>query len=175
MDYKFFPWGNAYYNTTACGTSGFDKNVMFCWVKECGGASPPADCFTGVKLCQHGTNECEADTLEACAIDTYPDPADYAPFVTCFEGENRAQLWAAPTCARHVGLDYAKIASCTANASRTAALDVAMAKATVALGVAKLGTPWVLLDGQYVSDTNTLLKQVCAKLEAPLPAGCTAA
>ena len=60
IDYHFFPWGNAYYNTSSCGGPSFDKEKMFCWVKQCGGTAPPAGCFSGVKLCQHGEPEVRA-------------------------------------------------------------------------------------------------------------------
>lgn len=42
MNFTFFPWGNAYYNTSQCGTNYFDKQRgMYCWLKECGGQNPP--------------------------------------------------------------------------------------------------------------------------------------
>lgn len=64
IDFTFYPWGNAYYNTSKCGTSGYDKQVgMTCWVKECGGDNPPQDCFKGDVLCQHGDGECNADSI----------------------------------------------------------------------------------------------------------------
>lgn len=93
MNFTFYPWGNAYFNTTTCGTDGFDKqNGMYCWIKECGVASPPADCFKGKKWCQHGGDECQADTIEGCVIKHYPDPATYMKFMVCFEGEHEAKV-----------------------------------------------------------------------------------
>lgn len=173
LSYTFYPWGNAYYNTSACGTAqGFDKDAMFCWAKECGGAAPAKDCFTGTKLCQHGEDECAADALEACVINIY-DAKDFSPFVTCFEGHHRSRLSSAQKCAEQSALNYSLIAACAADASQTAALDAANAKATAALGTSKLGTPWVVLDGEQV-DPSTLLNTVCAKLTPPLPKGCGA-
>lgn len=144
---------------------------MFCWVSACSGTSPPADCFAGPKLCQHGTEECNADTLEACVMDVYPEPSAYTKFITCFEGEHESSLAAAPKCAAASGLDYAPIAACAGNLSRAEALDVANAKATVALGVSKVGTPWVMLNGVNVVSTG-LLQQVCAAFGSDLPVGC---
>lgn len=176
LDYRFFPWGNAYFNVSACSSSGFDKEKMFCWVKECGGASAPSGCFEGVKLCQHGEPECAADTLEACAMAVYPKPEAYTPFVTCFEGAHESKLSAAPACAKAAGLNYTLISACAADENRTKALDAANAKATAALGASKIGTPWVLLQGKHV-ETDGLLKQVCdaiGSVSSP-PAGCATA
>lgn len=33
--------------------------------------------------CQHGLGECDANTYELCAIESYPDPQVYVPFLTC--------------------------------------------------------------------------------------------
>jgi hypothetical protein len=99
MNFTFYPWGNAYFNTTTCGTDGFDKqNGMYCWIKECGVASPPADCFKGKKWCQHGGDECQADTIEGCVIKHYPDPATYMKFMVCFEGEHEAKVIVTNVC-----------------------------------------------------------------------------
>ena len=57
---------------------------MFCWLTRCGVASPPADCFTGVVLCQHGPNECIGNTIEACAI-ALAEPLVAHRFIYCFE------------------------------------------------------------------------------------------
>ena len=127
LDYRFIPWGNAYYNTSECGGPSFDKTHMFCWVEQCGSDSPPADCFSGPKVCQHGTDECEANTLEACAKSLYPQPKDFAPFVTCFEGEHRSQSSAVGPCAKKAGLDAEAISGCAKNATMANALDAANA------------------------------------------------
>lgn len=171
LDYTFYPWGNAYYNISACGTQEFDKDAMFCWAKVCGGAAPAKDCFTGTKLCQHGADECAADALEACVMSLYPDAKVFSPFVTCFEGHHASRLWAARKCAEESALNYSLIATCAADKTQTERLDAANAKATAALGTSKLGTPWVVLDGEQV-DPAGLLNTVCAKLTPPLPKGC---
>ena len=174
IDYNFYPWGNAYFNTTSCGGPEYDKDRMFCWVQECGhAASPPDDCFSGVKLCQHGEDECKADTLEACVMAVYPNPSDWARFVTCFEGEYKSNMSFAAMCAGSHALDWDLISSCVANETRAQKLDVAIARETAALGVAKEGTPWVLINGEHV-ETSNLLQQVCAAIgDSPQrPVGC---
>ena len=51
IDFNLVPWGNAYYNISACGGPTYDKAHMYCWAKECGVASPPSDCYEGAPLC----------------------------------------------------------------------------------------------------------------------------
>jgi len=149
----------------------FEKSKTFAWATACGGEWPAKGCFTGPKLCQHGADECLADVLEACVMDAYPDPSVYAPFITCFEGEHGADVSAAKSCAAAAALDYTPVAKCLGDDNKTAALDAKMAKATAKLGAAKLGTPWVVLNGKNI-DPTSLLDQVCAALDAPKPAGC---
>ena len=175
MDFDFVPWGNAYYNTKKCHTWGFDKEKgMTCWVKECGGDNPPDDCFTtspmhGI-LCQHGKEECEADTLEACVMHLHPEPAAYVPFLYCFEGVGQSQQSVAQKCATENQLDWSAISSCPSNSTLTASLDAANAARTAKLGTAKIGTPWILVNGEQ-TDPDKLLHAVCAAA-SPAPAGC---
>merc|ERR1719216_512436 len=108
VDYNFYPWGNAYYNTSECGTSSYDKaKGMTCWEADCGGDSPSADCYKGDILCQHGSEECLLNKIEACAVYLFPDNVmGVAEFTYCLETEFM------PTyrkCAESTGLDYPKI------------------------------------------------------------------
>lgn len=174
VEFDFVPWGNAYFNTKACHTSGYDKeNGMVCWVKECGGSSPPADCFNETAspiLCQHGDAECDADMLEACAFDVSGDRVGAAiEFLVCYEGVHGSSPSSAPSCARAAGLDFDRVQDCVSG-SRGAELEVANAQKTAALGTAKLGTPWVYVDGQHLDDPTTLKSVVCAKVSLP---GCS--
>ena len=168
----FIPWGNAYYDTKECPTSSFDKTKgMYCWIAACGGASPPADCYTGPKkFCQHGMPECEGDTVEACAIKYHPEATDYMPFIDCLENPFSATKGQA--CATRLGWsDWAEIHACAAGAEGQA-LDAANAAATVAFGASRLGTPWVVVNGKALDDPDTLLKDVCAAYKGAKPAGC---
>ena len=84
IEFKFIPWGNAYYNTKKCYTPQFDKeNGMICWVKDCASSNPnpSPDCYSAPILCQHGQEECDADRLEGCVIDLYPEPFVHGNFI----------------------------------------------------------------------------------------------
>ncbi len=85
IDYHYYPFGNAYYNVSSCGTAGYNKTYsMFCWLNRCGVASPPSDCFTGTVLCQHGSGECTGNIIESCANSLFSTIVA-AQFNYCFE------------------------------------------------------------------------------------------
>jgi len=172
MNFTFYPWGNAYYNTTKCGTDGFDKQAgMYCWIKECGGHSPADGCFKGKKWCQHGDDECMADTIEACAIKHYPDPATYMKFMICFEGDHEAKVSAAEGCAKSSGMDFSTINTCATGAEADE-VDALNAQATAQYGSGRLGTPWVVVNGVALQSPDKLLASVCKAYTGTKPAGC---
>lgn len=182
LEYIFIPWGNAYYENATllhdCPSFGhsYDKQRSLCWARKCSaGELAPAGCWTGPKMCQHGQLECDADSLEACAMAVYPDAKDHAPFVTCFEGEHASNLSFVRKCASVAGLDPDSIEACVADKARSTVLDRALAQRTAQLGDAKKGTPWVLVDGKNLEETGALLATVCSAWTAKggtAPAGC---
>ena len=162
---------------------GYGKVRSLCWQSRCNGTDTvPAGCFEGTKLCQHGPAECEADSLEACAIDVYPSANVFAPFVTCFEGVHHANLSYVSLCAEEVGIPAAPILECYEDKARVAALDEKAARLTAQSG--HQYTPWVVLSNfsgsekQVLQDPDTLLASVCdiyaAQDGAKVPAGCPA-
>jgi interferon gamma-inducible protein 30 len=174
MEFSMFPWGNAYY-----GTPPFDKtNGMFPWSIRCGVASPPKDCFVedsvNQKLCQHGANECMVNLLEGCAKFLNPVWTTYMDFVTCLEDD------AAPTssasiqkCAASATVNGTAIQDCAANSTMAAQVSAASAYATAKLGTSKLGTPWVIVNGQVLEDPiKDLLPSVCKAWKGTAPAIC---
>mmetsp|Transcript_40046 Transcript_40046/g.58909 ORF Transcript_40046/g.58909 Transcript_40046/m.58909 type:complete len:189 (-) Transcript_40046:250-816(-) len=174
LDFTMYPWGNAYYNTTECATSVYDKPTgMYCWIKECNVENPPSDCFRGDIWCQHGDEECAVDRTEGCVIVHFPEPARYSVFMSCYEGSDSPDF---DECASQAGIDQstsAAIKKCAAPGSVAGnAIEAANAKATVALGDSKLGTPWVIVNGVQLENPDTLLETVCNAYKGPAPAGC---
>lgn len=179
VNVDFVPWGNAYYNTEECHTSGFDKERgMDCWVKQCGEGveSPPSACFDAQRspiLAQHGESESKADLLEGCVIDLYPDAAVFGSFLVCFEGQWQSDPSAAGPCAKTLNIDMDRIHACME--TKGAEIDARNARRTALLGTSKIGTPWIMINGVNLKDPSTMLKAVCSAVEAAggkLPKGC---
>lgn len=180
LDFTMYPWGNAYFNTTTCATPYYDKPTgLYCWIKECNVAEPPEECFSGNIWCQHGDDECYHDRLEGCVIKNYPSPALYSVFMSCYEanvaaGDNARDSF--EQCATEAAIPKSlssDILSCAQDGSKSGnAIEVANAQATVKLGRAKLGTPWVIVNGKAMDNPNELLEQVCSLYQGPAPIGC---
>jgi len=172
--YSMIPFGNAYYNTSKCASPAYNKSKMFCWINQCQGDSPPPECFAGKPVCQHGPTECAANLIEACAMHLYPEVSMYSQFVGCWEGDYHTNASSLGPCARYYRLDDKKIEACAANETLARELTVANAKRTLKLGASKLGTPWVLVDGDPLKPEELpVLKQiVCNRMEDPKPKGC---
>jgi len=186
VDVQFTPFGNAYFNTSECGTKFslyYDSFQQACWNKQCGGPNPSEDCFGGsdypgptALFCQHGQNECAANLIAACVTALYPNVSRFAPFLECFEGNLSAHIFdpvntSVRPCAAAARLDAASILGCTANKTLAASIIAANARATIAQ-TNMTGTPWVLVDGTPLADDTPLLKAVCAAYTGEKPAGC---
>lgn len=177
MNLTVVPWGNAYFNTTHCGQPDYDKeNGMFCWVNQCNVENPPAQCFTGRIMCQHGDNECLANRIEGCALKVMRLD-DAVQFIECLEGAYMS-TWRTPRgdelvthAAEKCSQKNEQLSNCYMG-DGGGAVDVANARRTVALGPGKLGTPWVLVNGKPIQDASELLRAVCTAYTGTKPAGC---
>ena len=94
--------------------------------------------------------------------------------MSCYESNVASPNFA--NCATEAGIPSetrAAIQTCAATGSSEGdAIEVANAKATIALGNSKLGTPWVVVNGNYLDDPDTLLQTVCNEYKGKTPAGC---
>lgn len=172
IDLSFYPWGNAYYATDACGKGPYSSDERHCWFSRCvQPAHAPGDCFAaGSIVAQHGAVERSVNVIEACAIKHNPEWKTYWPFVQCME--EKYEVDAAETCAKSSGLDYAPIAGCAGGpGSEGEAVEALMAKATPD----HPGVPYILVDGKEVGNPTALLKAVCDAYGGTKPAGCEGA
>eukprot|EP01065_Artemidia_motanka_P050756 TRINITY_DN874_c0_g1_i2.p2 TRINITY_DN874_c0_g1~~TRINITY_DN874_c0_g1_i2.p2 ORF type:complete len:198 (+),score=45.76 TRINITY_DN874_c0_g1_i2:183-776(+) len=179
VDLHFYPFGNAYYPTTKCpGPS--PSTGIHCWAPECFSTTPDAGCFKGVPNCQHGPDECKANSIEACTVKLYPNATQFWPFVACFEGQHDSDISKAPGCAKSAGLDWSKIDACYTSPTERAAVDTAAAKATLKHNCAGpdnpggcrslFGTPNVYVNDKMVQ--QDLLTAICNAVTGTKPAGC---
>merc|ERR1712039_470334 len=76
---------------------------------------PPADCYSGNIVCQHGKRECDFNLWFTCARKVYKTAQLYMPFVTCMEASYDADTDGpnvAATCAHSAGLAINHLATC---------------------------------------------------------------
>jgi len=171
VNFTFVPFGNAYFNTKKCYHPQYERQIgLNCWIHECENAADDSDCFTAPLLCQHGTEECKENLVEACVIAHHPDAKTLIPFLECYEGGSSTHHGNLDKCAEKYGIDAGEITECTKGDEGKAA-TVANAKATVALGTAKLGTPWIIINGEAYQGSN-LKKAICNAYTGTPPPGC---
>lgn len=168
MDLQQHPFGNNYFATSECGGEPYDTNVRHCWAKTCVESStPPADCFTGDLVTQHGAAEGMVNRMEACAKAHSPTWQAYWPFLLCMEREYATQAAAAfQQCIGEAKLDSATLESCYMSGEGDR-LMVQEAKATID----HEGTPTIKVNGKEVQ-ADQVLREVCAAYTGTKPQGC---
>jgi len=126
----------------------------------------------GKLTCQHGPDECTANSYEQCAIDAYPDFATHYPFVDCMEGHGSSMIRFASSCAKSANLDITVIEACVNDPDKSFALQQKFAGMTPS---DHKYTPWVLVDDELSkSDGDKLLEEVCTAYKGTKPPGCKA-
>lgn len=133
--------------------------------------------FKAGKLeCQHGADECVANSYEQCAIDVYPDFATHFPFYQCVEGKidsGEKIAKQAEQCAKQASLDISKIEACVGDKKRAADLQQKFSKMTPA---DHTYVPWIVVDGTLSkSQGDKLAAEVCKAYKGTKPAGCAKA
>ncbi|XP_004294783.1 PREDICTED: gamma-interferon-inducible lysosomal thiol reductase isoform X1 [Fragaria vesca subsp. vesca] len=113
-------------------------------------------------VCQHGPSECLLNTVEACAIKTWPALNDHFPFIYCVESlayEGKYPQW--ESCYEKLGLNSTPIAECY-NSGTGKELELQYAAETDALQPPHQYVPWVVVDGQPLyEDYENFLSYVC--------------
>ncbi|OIT06852.1 PREDICTED: gamma-interferon-inducible lysosomal thiol reductase-like [Nicotiana attenuata] len=124
--------------------------------------------------CQHGKAECFLDTVEACAIDAWPDLNEHFPFIYCVESlvyhKNYTQ-W--ETCFEKLNLKAKLVKDCVGS-GRGKELELRYAAETNALQPPHKYVPWVVVDGQPLYDEYMdFISYICKAYKgAPVP-GCS--
>jgi interferon gamma-inducible protein 30 len=115
--------------------------------------------------CQHGVAECDANSYNQCAVDIYPYPDRYLPYVTCLFNSLPMGKQIEPfskaifaSCARHAALDAHALQQCRDDPERAWELQ----KQAAAMNPSELShVPWVELNGEYMDLDQNLLASVC--------------
>ncbi|CAJ1960463.1 unnamed protein product [Sphenostylis stenocarpa] len=147
VDLKLVPWGNAKLRPNAT----FD--------------------------CQHGPYECLLNTVEACAINTWPKLSKHFLFIYCVEDlvyQRKRDEW--ESCFEKLHLDSEPIKQCY-NGEQGKQLELQYAAETNALQPPHKYVPWVVVDGEPLyEDYENFLSYICKAYKGThTPRSCTQA
>ncbi|XVF55039.1 hypothetical protein PTKIN_Ptkin06aG0004500 [Pterospermum kingtungense] len=100
-------------------------------------------------ICKHGPDECQLNTIEACAIYVWPNRKHYG-LIYCIELlaiEGRQKEW--ENCFDSLGLPEKHILDCY-NSGEGRTLELAYANETAHLSPPHAYTPWVVVNNQSI-------------------------
>lgn len=128
----------------------------------------------GTITCQHGPAECLLNTVEACAIDVWPDLSQHFSFIYCIETlvyEHKYPQW--ETCFEKLGLDPKPISDCY-NSGYGKELELKYAAETNGLQPPHKYVPWVVVDGQPLyEEYENFISYICKAYKGPsIPSAC---
>nr|GEV70835.1 hypothetical protein [Tanacetum cinerariifolium] len=124
--------------------------------------------------CQHGENECLLNTIEACAINTWPDAHVHFPFVFCVERYlyfGKFDKW--ESCFEEQSLDPTPVKECYSSGYGNQ-LELQNADVTNSLKPPRKYVPWVVVDGKPLYDDYIyIVNKTCSVYKGPtLPKAC---
>ncbi|KAH9607531.1 hypothetical protein KSS87_017461 [Heliosperma pusillum] len=130
---------------------------------------------SGYFHCQHGSGECLLNTVEACAVNAYPEPYKHYFFIQCIESlayQQREAEW--QSCFGRVSLNSQPIIDCY-NQGNGRRLEIQNAYETKQLNPPHAYVPWVVVNNQPLrEDYRNFIAYVCrAYRGASIPAVCT--
>ncbi|KAK2643424.1 hypothetical protein Ddye_025187 [Dipteronia dyeriana] len=125
--------------------------------------------------CQHGPSECLLNTVEACAIDIWPEVTEHFPFIYCVENlvyERKYTQW--ETCFDKLGLDPNVISDCYTSGYGKK-LELQYAAETNSLEPPHTYVPWVVVDGQPLyEDYENFISYICKAYKgSAVPKACS--
>ncbi|CAN6295441.1 unnamed protein product [Urochloa humidicola] len=120
--------------------------------------------------CQHGPYECLLNTVEACAIDTWPDLDEHFRFIYCVEDlvvKREYKSW--DSCFQKLGLDPKPVTECY-KSEQGHKLELKYANQTNALVPPHRYVPWVVVDGQpLLEDYENFEVYICKAYKGTSP------
>ncbi|KAI4318320.1 hypothetical protein L6164_026107 [Bauhinia variegata] len=127
--------------------------------------------------CQHGPYECLLNTVEACAINIWPDLDEHFPFINCIETlvyDRKYLEW--KSCFQKLDLNPKPILDCS-EGGYGKELDLQYAAETNSLQPPHKYVPWVVVDGKPLyEDYENFISYICEAYQGtPIPKRCTQA
>ncbi|KAK9168051.1 hypothetical protein Syun_000191 [Stephania yunnanensis] len=147
VDLRLVPFGNA--------EIGSDNKTITCQIST------------------HGPGECFLNTLEACAINAWPDLNTHFAFIYCIEhlvAEGKVKQW--QSCFEKTGLDSAPIANCYKSGLGTK-LELQYGNETKSLVPPHEYVPWVVVNNKPLyTDYANFTAYVCKAYNGTAPSVC---
>lgn len=116
----------------------------------------------GAITCQHGPEECLLNTVEACAIDAWPDVKVHLGFIYCVSDlvlKNKHREW--ESCFQKQGLDPKPVTECY-KGERGHNLSLEYGRQTAELVPPHQFVPWVVVDGKPLyNDYGNFKAYIC--------------
>ncbi|KAL6645750.1 hypothetical protein ACP70R_017358 [Stipagrostis hirtigluma subsp. patula] len=123
--------------------------------------------------CQHGQYECLLNTVEACAIDAWPDLNTHFRFIYCVEDlvvKRQYREW--ESCFQKLGLDPEPVTGCY-KSEHGHKLELKYANQTDALEPPHRYVPWVVVDGKpLLEDYENFEAYICKAYKGSPPKAC---
>jgi len=125
---------------------------------------PDVEKKENVYICQHGSDECLGNLIQACAIHIAPQEKHMA-FIGCMNSKLTEQSveMCSYDCMDQNGISKTEMQECV-NGKQGDDIMADMAKQTDSVPD-RMGTPWVLVDGAKLDDPGHLQKAVCDGLD----------
>jgi interferon gamma-inducible protein 30 len=148
-DIKMNPFGNA----QSVPVSEISEGYKF-WNPESTGSG-----FEMVEICQHGTDECFGNLIQACAITDEPAEKHMELAFCMASVPNWGIEKSSYECMQKLKIDTQKNRNCVKSARGNKILTD-MGKETKKVP-GRLGTPWVMINGQNLKNPGDLLRSIC--------------
>ncbi|KAK9290175.1 hypothetical protein L1049_008341 [Liquidambar formosana] len=128
----------------------------------------------GSIVCQHGKDECLLNTVDACAIDVWPDVNTHFRLIYCIErlaDDGKLNEW--KSCFQKSGLPLKPVEDCY-NGGRGIQLDRQYGEETARLNPPHEYVPWVVVNNKpLLDDYERYLSYVCKAYKgSALPNAC---
>jgi len=155
------PYGNAMSIPMANVSAGYKF-----WHAETTGTG-----FDYVHVCQHGSDECLGNLIQACAI-SMVEKEKYMDMVFCMAAKPDWSIEKASyECMVSAGVPHDQVKEC-ATSARGNKLYADLGRKTDAVP-GRQGTPWIMIDGINLQNVTDLMRTVCTGIGDAGPTSCS--